>query len=101
MKNLFNDAKFKWEWWDENCRLARFEFEYVQGVRNYVKGDLRIFLGNMLDHKRYDKKRKKHFVYINCFSVDYITKMINYFRKNKKWKNCSGRDVDPNEKRNR
>lgn len=87
MKNFFKCVDYKYDF-KTGIKYSRFKYEYINDVRNYVDGDLKIFLTSML--KSYGKSwNRDGYMYINEASIEYILKKIRNFKKNKKWDNTT------------
>lgn len=88
MKNLFlniSDSDFKYDIY--GTKFAKFNYEYIKEVRDYVKCDLRIFFDDMLCEYGHTFN-KDGCVFLNRFQIEYIINEIKYFKKHKYWSDC-------------
>lgn len=89
MKNLFKDISeqdYKYDIY--GTKFAKFDYEYIKQVKNYVKGDLKVFFDTMLDGYGHTFN-KNGSVFLNEFQMQYILNEIKDFKRNNCWNDCS------------
>jgi len=86
MKNLFKKAEYTYNF-GTNEKYAKFDRDYIIDVRNYVKGDLKVFLNAVLQSCGVSHNTMTH-VYLNDASIQYILEQIKIFKETKKWTDC-------------
>ena len=86
MKNLFKNAKFDYEYY--GSRYSKFDKTYIDKVKNYVDGNLSIFLDAILKTHGHSMNKGGN-IFLNKISVDYILDEIRFFKKNKRWKDVN------------
>lgn len=87
---VLRNASFGWE---KNPGLfyARFDYEYVNKIKNISGGALKHFMEAVLtdlcrSHNNYT------YVYLNEISVNYILNELEYYADNKEWRMPQGGD---------